>query len=233
MNGIWVAVKATTSVCGSSRYTTLKLWKSRPAAPMMRTRRDIPRSFRKGFDARGPAVGLGVRFPLFTLECTPTRTPPASVVRTEFGLPSGRPHPPERVPEVGHGYRPALLPGPGQQAVPGSGAFETIDVVVRGLVRTADLDGVVQEVPGEEQCLVAIGQDHAPMAGCVPGRVDQSDAGPNLAVLGVEVEHVELGQAFHREAGRVAAGLREVLPVGGVRDVDRDRESGLAVHDGA
>src|SRR5437870_12581298 len=41
MNGIWVAVKATTSLPGSSRYTTLKLWKSRPAAPMMSTRFDI------------------------------------------------------------------------------------------------------------------------------------------------------------------------------------------------
>src|SRR6266511_3465409 len=38
MKGIWVAVKATTSVAGSSRYTTLKLWKSLPAAPMMSTR---------------------------------------------------------------------------------------------------------------------------------------------------------------------------------------------------
>ena len=38
MRGIWVAVKATTSTSGSSRNTTLKLWKSRPAAPMMTTR---------------------------------------------------------------------------------------------------------------------------------------------------------------------------------------------------
>jgi hypothetical protein len=39
MNGICVAVNATTSVSGSSRNTVLKLWKSRPAAPMMITRR--------------------------------------------------------------------------------------------------------------------------------------------------------------------------------------------------
>src|SRR5712691_11383766 len=39
MNGICVAVNATTSLSGSSRNTVLKLWKSRPAAPMMRTRR--------------------------------------------------------------------------------------------------------------------------------------------------------------------------------------------------
>src|ERR687892_917280 len=37
MPGICVAVKATTSLAGSSRYRTLKLWKSRPAAPMIRT----------------------------------------------------------------------------------------------------------------------------------------------------------------------------------------------------
>src|SRR6058998_3789547 len=42
MKGICVAVKATTSVAGSSRYTTLKLWKSLPAAPMMSTRLVIP-----------------------------------------------------------------------------------------------------------------------------------------------------------------------------------------------
>src|SRR5512132_2822832 len=38
MPGICVAVKATTSVSGSLRKTTLKLWKSRPPAPMMMTR---------------------------------------------------------------------------------------------------------------------------------------------------------------------------------------------------
>src|SRR5689334_710561 len=35
MPGICVAVKATTSVFGSPRKATLKLWKSRPPAPMM------------------------------------------------------------------------------------------------------------------------------------------------------------------------------------------------------
>src|SRR3972149_6313938 len=39
MLGIWAAVKPTTSYCGASRKTVLKLWKSRPAAPRMRTRR--------------------------------------------------------------------------------------------------------------------------------------------------------------------------------------------------
>src|SRR5712691_7377469 len=38
MSGICVAVKATTSCSGRSRNTTLKLWKSRPAAPAIRTR---------------------------------------------------------------------------------------------------------------------------------------------------------------------------------------------------
>src|SRR5664279_2899735 len=38
MPGIWVAVKATTSTSGSPRKTTLKSWKSRPAAPMIKTR---------------------------------------------------------------------------------------------------------------------------------------------------------------------------------------------------
>src|SRR5581483_2078610 len=39
MPGICVAVKATTTAVGSSRYATLKLWKSRPAAPRMTIRR--------------------------------------------------------------------------------------------------------------------------------------------------------------------------------------------------
>src|SRR5712691_287453 len=38
MLGICAAVKATTCEPGSCRKTVLKLWKSRPAAPMMRTR---------------------------------------------------------------------------------------------------------------------------------------------------------------------------------------------------
>src|SRR6185369_12931021 len=37
MSGIWAAVKATTSKRSSSRNRQLKLWKSRPAAPMMTT----------------------------------------------------------------------------------------------------------------------------------------------------------------------------------------------------
>src|SRR5262245_43269224 len=39
MSGIWVAVKQTTWLSSSSRKHMLKLWKSRPAAPMMITRR--------------------------------------------------------------------------------------------------------------------------------------------------------------------------------------------------
>src|SRR5712691_6106134 len=38
MFGIWVAVNATTQVSTRSRYSTLKLWKSRPAAPTISTR---------------------------------------------------------------------------------------------------------------------------------------------------------------------------------------------------
>src|SRR3712207_7948532 len=55
MKGIWVAVKATTSVSGSSRNTVLKLWKSRPAAPMMITRRFgmADPSFPHGVSGRG------------------------------------------------------------------------------------------------------------------------------------------------------------------------------------
>src|SRR3990172_681436 len=44
MPGIWVAVNATTSWVGSSRKTTLKSWKSRPAAPRISTRVRRPRS---------------------------------------------------------------------------------------------------------------------------------------------------------------------------------------------
>src|SRR2546425_2672002 len=39
MFGIWVAVNPTTSKAGLSRKQRLKLWKSRPAAPMITTRR--------------------------------------------------------------------------------------------------------------------------------------------------------------------------------------------------
>src|SRR5581483_2483856 len=42
MPGICAAVNATTSEAGSSRKATLKLWKSRPAAPMMSTRFLLP-----------------------------------------------------------------------------------------------------------------------------------------------------------------------------------------------
>src|SRR3990170_7171380 len=42
MPGICAAVKATTSQPGSSRKATLKLWKSRPAAPMISTRLRLP-----------------------------------------------------------------------------------------------------------------------------------------------------------------------------------------------
>ena len=44
MYGIWVAVNATTSYGSLSRKKVLKLWKSRPAAPMMKTfvRRPCP-----------------------------------------------------------------------------------------------------------------------------------------------------------------------------------------------
>src|SRR6187549_35946 len=38
MSGICVAVNATTSYSSRPRYTTLKLWKSRPAAPAIKTR---------------------------------------------------------------------------------------------------------------------------------------------------------------------------------------------------
>src|SRR4051812_40257687 len=55
MNGICVAVNATTLLSGWPRYATLKLWKSRPAAPMIRIRRGMRGPFRKGtggFDTR-------------------------------------------------------------------------------------------------------------------------------------------------------------------------------------
>src|SRR5205823_1864061 len=52
MNGICVAVNATTSTSGSSRYTTLKLWKSLPAAPMISTRFVIHRAFRFRWSTR-------------------------------------------------------------------------------------------------------------------------------------------------------------------------------------
>src|SRR6266545_6135340 len=45
MPGIWVAVKATTRVSGSSRKTVLKSWKSRPPAPMITTVRMVAVSF--------------------------------------------------------------------------------------------------------------------------------------------------------------------------------------------
>src|SRR5919109_1509452 len=55
MYGIWAAVKATTLVAGSPRKALLKLWKSRPAAPMMSTRRCKHASSRPG--CRSPLGG--------------------------------------------------------------------------------------------------------------------------------------------------------------------------------
>src|SRR5512132_2969107 len=52
MPGIWVAVKATTRVSGSSRKTVLKSWKSRPPAPMMTTVRMVTASLCGSRDVR-------------------------------------------------------------------------------------------------------------------------------------------------------------------------------------
>src|SRR5215813_3964465 len=58
MLGICVAVNATTSTSARSRKTTLKLWKSRPAAPAMSTRVAVTGAKRTWVESgRGPVPG--------------------------------------------------------------------------------------------------------------------------------------------------------------------------------
>src|SRR3954469_1981290 len=56
MSGICVAVKATTSTSGLPRNATLKLWKSRPAAPAMRMRRGTAGEPSKWIGGRPPST---------------------------------------------------------------------------------------------------------------------------------------------------------------------------------
>src|SRR3990170_7621702 len=59
MPGIWAAVNATTSYSPWSRNTTLKLWKSRPAAPRMITFfRPMSTAPRRPFDLRSRRVRI-------------------------------------------------------------------------------------------------------------------------------------------------------------------------------
>src|SRR4249919_1560332 len=77
MSGIWVAVNATTSTPGSSRYIRLKSWKSRPAAPRMTTRsRDCPEAVALMASLRRGWVDHGVRDP--PLGCYAGATEPGS-----------------------------------------------------------------------------------------------------------------------------------------------------------
>src|SRR5665648_700392 len=59
MPGIWAAVKATTRVVGSPRKTVLKLWKSRPAAPMIITRRSSTRHSSRSFSKTSSPDSVG------------------------------------------------------------------------------------------------------------------------------------------------------------------------------
>jgi hypothetical protein len=65
MPGIWAAVNATSTTVGSSRYTTLKLWKSRPAAPRMtiRSRGRPTADSAARFVMNGGPIGAAKTFP--------------------------------------------------------------------------------------------------------------------------------------------------------------------------
>src|SRR4029079_1491805 len=88
MPGICVAVKATTSVDGSFRKTTLKSWKSRPAAPMMTTRSRSIADLLVGFDAQTRHGRMHARPSAWA-----AATEPARVLRPcRTGQPTGPPH---------------------------------------------------------------------------------------------------------------------------------------------
>lgn len=53
------------------------------------------------------------------------------------------------------------------------------------------------------------------MARRVPGGVNHAEARPDLAIVRIEVKHVELGKPLHRGPRRVAAHHAEGFPVGG------------------
>ena len=71
-------------VSASSRYTVLKLWKSRPAAPMMRTRRVMAfRPFERGCDARvAPPPRSSTRSLLQRVGPPTCRSPATQVARS-------------------------------------------------------------------------------------------------------------------------------------------------------
>src|SRR5580765_7506313 len=122
MKGIWVAVNATTSVSASSRYTVLKLWKSRPAAPMIRTRRVMAfRPFERGCDAR---VAPPPR-------SSPRRLPQREAGRSGRG--SARPavlgDVPERLREMRDRDVPAEIAGPAEDRGAGDRPRRRIHVV--------------------------------------------------------------------------------------------------------
>src|SRR5262245_15361615 len=128
--------------------------------------------------------------PALHLESTPVGSLPASALRPGFGLPSGRSHTPERMPEVGHGHPPAALPSPGQQAAALPGTFLPVDVVVRGLVRAEDLDRGVEEVAREAQRLVPLRQHHGSVARRGARGMTGAAAGSSLATSGDKVANV-------------------------------------------
>src|SRR6266550_1741700 len=171
MNGIWVAVKATTSVAGSSRNTTLKLWKSRPAAPMIRTRRAMPGSFpspKDGCDAREGPRGRAHQRPrarssnvtLLQL-CGAREIEPA--VRTDHA---------ERRREVIHADPPSIAACAPQDQAARGGPEEPVKVVARYPFRVRHLDRQVQEIPRDEERFVAVSDEYGAVAGRVTWRVD-------------------------------------------------------------
>src|SRR5262245_10123239 len=127
MSGIWVAVNATTSTPASSRNTVLKLWKSRPAAPMITTR--------MGKRPPRPPAGI-IRAPLRARQTRLTGPGGAGIIAAhEDQRPAargGRGAP--------HGARPQGAPTPRQRhlplALPGEpvGARRVGDLVCRLLL---------------------------------------------------------------------------------------------------
>src|SRR5215213_4508548 len=161
MLGICVAVNATTSYSGRSRYTRLKLWKSRPAAPAIRTRvLAMHRAYASSQD------GLDENLPNPLSYCLHLQSGARDLLEHLLGphalalapeLPQQRPGlargEPAR-PELLHQERPQLrLEGPGAQV----GGNVEAGVDVREVVRGCHVD--LERVREEFRVAAAHGRD--------------------------------------------------------------------------
>src|SRR6266511_1893218 len=207
MNGIWVAVNATTWYRLSPRKTTLKLWKSRPAAPMIITRRGIQGPFQQ---VRRGVMRGGVAGPLFTTSLPhegPGFHPPQGVPPglTASAVPSG-------------GAAARVGGGPDDGVAPGLGAHQADDVGPRhaegeggALARLGDqpqpaghrLDQLAGDVQAEARAASAsVGPVLHPEEPVEhPVLVQQRDPGPS-------VSYGDDALVAHREGADLHRGVR-------------------------